>query len=56
MCSRTEHPTPETLEAYALGKLDDSSAEVITTHLEDCPDCRRQVAGGLRGDGLRASR
>ena len=38
------HPTPETLQAYGLGKLDDASAEVVSKHLEDCPDCRRQVA------------
>ncbi len=37
------HPTPETLQAYGLGKLDVASAEVVTKHLEDCPDCRRLV-------------
>ena len=44
------HPTPETLQAYGLGKLDDASAEVVSKHLEDCPDCRRQVTetGALR--------
>ena len=37
------HPTPETLQAYGLGKLDDASAGVVREHLEDCPDCRHQV-------------
>ncbi len=37
------HPTPETLQAYSLGMLDDASAEVVSKHLEDCPDCRRPV-------------
>ncbi len=37
------HPTFETLQAYGFGKLDDASAEVVSKHLEDCPDCRRQV-------------
>ena len=38
------HPTTETLQAYSLGKLDDAAAEAVNKHLEDCPDCRRQVA------------
>ena len=38
------HPTSEILQAYGLGKLDDASAEAVHKHLEDCPDCRRQVA------------
>ncbi len=37
------HPTPETLQAYALAKLDDASAEVVSAHLDDCPDCRQQL-------------
>ena len=40
----SHHPTSETLQAYGLGKLDDASAEAVNKHLEDCPDCRRQVA------------
>ena len=38
------HPTSEILRAYGLGMLDDASAEAVYKHLEDCPDCRRQVA------------
>ena len=38
------HPTPQTLQAYGLGKLDDASAEAVNQHLEHCPDCLRQVA------------
>ena len=38
------HPTFETLRAYALGELDDTSATVVREHLETCSDCRRQVA------------
>ena len=38
------HPADETLHAYGLGKLDDSSAEEVNRHLEACPDCRRRVA------------
>ncbi len=38
------HPTPETLHAYALGELDDVSAQIAREHVEQCADCRRQVA------------
>ncbi len=38
------HPTSETLQAYGLGTLDDDSVEAVSKHLEDCSDCRRQVA------------
>ena len=38
------HPTPETLRAYALGELEDVSAQIVREHLEYCSDCRRQVA------------
>ncbi len=31
------------MQAYGFGKLGDASAEVVGTHLEDCPDCRRTV-------------
>ena len=37
------HPTLESLQTYGLGKLDDASAEVVSKHLEDCPDCWRHV-------------
>jgi serine/threonine protein kinase len=38
------HPTDQSLRAYGLGKLDESSAEVINTHLESCVACRRRTA------------
>jgi serine/threonine protein kinase len=38
------HPTDQTLDAYGLGKLNDSSAEAVSKHLEECPACRRRVA------------
>jgi WD40 repeat protein/tetratricopeptide (TPR) repeat protein len=44
MDTRHHHPSSDILQAYALGKLDDASAEVVIKHLEGCPDCRRQVA------------
>ena len=37
-------PTPQILQAYSLGKLDDAAAEAVNQHLEGCADCRRQVA------------
>src|ERR1700722_14237889 len=42
--SAAVHPTDPTLQAYGLGKLDDVSAESVTSHLESCPDCQRRVA------------
>ena len=38
------HPTPDTMSAYSLGKLDDTAAEAVHRHLEDCQECQRQVA------------
>jgi hypothetical protein len=38
------HPTDQTLQAYGLGKLDESTAELVNRHLESCPDCQRRVA------------
>jgi WD40 repeat protein/tetratricopeptide (TPR) repeat protein len=38
------HPTPETLEAYGLGRLEEALAEAVVGHLEDCPECRQRVA------------
>jgi WD40 repeat protein/serine/threonine protein kinase len=39
------HPTEETLRDYGLGKLDDASAEAVSRHLDDCPDCLGRAAG-----------
>ena len=38
------HPTDQTLHAYGLGQLDESSAGSVYAHLEQCLDCRRRVA------------
>lgn len=37
------HPKASVLQAYAQGALDDVSAFTIATHIETCPECRRQV-------------
>ena len=39
------HPTDQTLNSYGLGKLDDRLAEAVNEHLQQCPDCRKRVAG-----------
>lgn len=46
-----EHPSLDRLTAFGLGKLDDASSLLVTSHLESCPDCRRQVAE-VSGDSL----
>ena len=38
------HPSDQTLHAYGLGKLDDTSVGAIHAHLEVCPDCRRRTS------------
>lgn len=38
------HPQASVLQAYAQGALDDVSAFTIATHIEVCPECRRQIA------------
>jgi len=51
------HPNDQILRAYGLGKLDDASSEMVSKHLESCPDCQRCLAavssdsflGRLRG-------
>jgi Protein kinase domain len=37
------HPTPETLRAYGLGKLDDAATDVVSRHLAHCANCLRRV-------------
>jgi len=38
------HPTDQTLSSFGLGKLDDRSAEAVSKHLEQCPNCRQRFA------------
>ena len=38
------HPTDQTLQAYGLGNLDDLLVDVVSKHLDSCPDCRGRVA------------
>jgi serine/threonine protein kinase len=38
------HPGDQTLQSYGLGKLDESSAELVNEHLSGCPQCQRRVA------------
>jgi formylglycine-generating enzyme required for sulfatase activity/serine/threonine protein kinase len=38
------HPPEHVLTAYALGKLDDSSAKAVSQHLGRCVACRKRVA------------
>src|SRR5207247_4182755 len=45
------HPSTDTLQAFGLGKLDDASAEVVMSHLEDCPECHQKIAA-LPGDSF----
>jgi hypothetical protein len=46
-----QHPTPEELAAFAVGKVDDAKSQSIVSHLEDCADCRR-LAESIPGDSF----
>jgi formylglycine-generating enzyme required for sulfatase activity/serine/threonine protein kinase/FKBP-type peptidyl-prolyl cis-trans isomerase len=37
------HPSDQTLEAYGLGRLDDSAAAAIISHLDTCAECQSKV-------------
>jgi WD40 repeat protein/tRNA A-37 threonylcarbamoyl transferase component Bud32 len=37
------HPGPGKLTAYGLGRLDEAAADVVYSHLEECPACRAEV-------------
>jgi formylglycine-generating enzyme required for sulfatase activity/serine/threonine protein kinase len=41
---RSVHPADETLISYGLGKLDETVAESVNKHLEQCIPCRLRVA------------
>jgi serine/threonine protein kinase len=41
---RGTHPSADHLKAFALGKLSDTSADVVVTHLDQCPECSQEVA------------
>jgi len=47
------HPSADALRAFALGKLEDTMASVVMSHLDGCPDCCRGVAA-LSGDDFLA--
>jgi len=45
------HPADETLVSYGLGKLDETVADRVSKHLEECAPCRQRVAD-LSGDSF----
>lgn len=54
--SITQHPTDETLTAFAAGNLDEGRSVVVAAHLEACASCRKwaamvqQIGGVLLSD------
>ena len=40
----SNHPSPENLRAYSLGRLDDASALAVGRHIEQCRECQRLAA------------
>jgi serine/threonine protein kinase len=50
------HPAAETLLALGMGKLDDATAQRVFAHLEQCSDCRQQVAGQTSDEFLQRMR
>jgi serine/threonine protein kinase/DNA-binding beta-propeller fold protein YncE len=45
------HPTADTLRALGMGTLDQASAAALLSHLEQCPDCRREAVS-MCGAGI----
>jgi anti-sigma factor RsiW len=41
---RAQHPSPDDLAAFAVGRLGGSAAAAVAAHLEKCPACRRAAA------------
>jgi formylglycine-generating enzyme required for sulfatase activity/serine/threonine protein kinase len=42
--AQSTHPTDQTLSSFALGRLDDRSAQAVNEHLMECSDCRKRAA------------
>jgi hypothetical protein len=38
-----EHPSPDLLAAYNVGKLDETAAAAVAAHLAACPECRGRM-------------
>lgn len=51
----THQDVVELLGAYALDAVDPDEARVVARHLEECPDCAREVAGHHEVAALMAS-
>jgi serine/threonine protein kinase len=49
---RSTHPSADVLKAFALGKLNDGSSEVVLSHLDQCQACRQEVASQSGDDFL----
>src|SRR5579872_2831699 len=45
------HPSSETLQAFALGKIDDERAESLVAHVATCPACQK-AAAAMSSDGF----
>ena len=45
------HPSEQTLQAFGNGRLDASSADSVSSHLDECEDCLLKVAG-ISPDGF----
>ncbi|HEY7326128.1 MAG TPA: family 16 glycoside hydrolase [Gemmataceae bacterium] len=41
---RGAHPSADVLKAFASGKLSDTSADAVVTHLDQCHQCSQEVA------------
>src|SRR5260221_5505962 len=38
------HPSADTLRSFSQGLLDDATADSVTTHLQYCVECQKEVA------------
>jgi formylglycine-generating enzyme required for sulfatase activity len=47
-----QHPSPDDLAAFAVGKLTGPGADAVAAHLVDCPDCRHAAEKAHSADPL----
>ncbi len=56
MSSPSQHLDPETLAAFAEGKLDEATRNAVIAHLDQCEECLNDVALVMPSAGAEAEK